>query len=106
MDGEISFSEFLQTLTIMTHGSIQQNLVQIFRFFDTQSDGVIDLLEFQEVVSDLFEKEDNVANEAFSELDENNAGQVSLEEFIQSSLKSKKCSTMVLMKVVSLFLDK
>ena len=112
MDGVIDFSEFLVVVNIMSNGSAEQNLQQIFRFFDVNRNGTIEKLEMTNVVKDLFSAEhnhndeDKLAQEAFIEMDENHDDLVSLEEFTRACLSNKKYSSVLTMKVVNLFLDK
>ena len=110
MDGVIDFSEFLVALDIMSNGTPEQNLEQLFRFFDVNRNGYIDKREMELVVGDLMRLENNhndehIAQAVFSEMDENEDGDISLEEFVQACLCHKKSSSMLTMKVVNLFLD-
>ena len=96
-------------LYIMSNGTPQDNLKQIFKVFDINNDGFISLKELQRIVKDLFhlineENADEASQEllaqsgihcvfqrynsifsgvAFNEMDENHDGQVSEEEFIE-----------------------
>lgn len=56
-------------LYIMSNGTPQENLKQIFRVFDINNDGFISLKELQRIVKDLFNliNEEN-ADEASQEL--------------------------------------
>ena len=56
-------------LYIMSNGTPQENLKQIFRVFDINNDGFISLKELQRIVKDLFHliNEEN-ADEASQEL--------------------------------------
>lgn len=110
MDGVIDFSEFLVALDIMSNGTPEQNLEQLFRFFDVNRNGYIDKREMELVVGDLMMLENNhndehIAQDVFSEMDENEDGDISLDEFVQACLCHKKSSSMLTMKVVNLFLD-
>ena len=108
-DGHIDFREFMIVLYIMSNGTPQDNLKQIFKVFDINNDGFISLKELQRIVKDLFHliNEENAdeasqellaqsgrvvslmtsdgmfLSEAFNEMDENHDGQVSEEEFIE-----------------------
>ena len=53
-DGHIDFREFMIVLYIMSNGSPEENLKQIFRVFDINNDGSISLKELQRIVKDLF----------------------------------------------------
>ena len=52
-NGTIEFREFMIVLTIMSHGTPQENLEQIFRFFDPNNNGSISKKELYQVVKDL-----------------------------------------------------
>ena len=68
-DGHIDFREFMIVLYIMSNGTPEENLKQIFRVFDINNDGFIRLEELQRIVKDLFHliNEEN-ADEASQEL--------------------------------------
>ena len=68
-DGHIDFREFMIVLYIMSNGTPQDNLKQIFKVFDINNDGFISLKELQRIVKDLFHliNEEN-ADEASQEL--------------------------------------
>ena len=101
----------MSTLYIMSSGTPEQNLQQIFRVFDINSDGRISISELKKIVKDLsslinddhsdidsqqvivssgrfilnnkeVEKLTNLLI-AFNEMDENCDGEISIEEFIQ-----------------------
>ena len=46
--------EFMVVLYVMSNGSAEENLRQIFRIFDINSDGTISQKELQKIVKDLF----------------------------------------------------
>ena len=111
MDGVIDFQEFLIAINIMSNGTPEENLEQIFRFFDVNRNGFIDKLEMESVVEDLLALEtcldmEDIAQEAFREMDENEDSRISLDEFVNACLSNKKCSSVLTMKVVNLFLSK
>jgi hypothetical protein len=87
-DGYIDFREFMIVLYIMSNGSPEANLKQIFRIFDINGDGSISQKEMVRIVKDLFHllnSNDNpdqssgedLATTAFKEMDINLDGQVS-----------------------------
>ena len=49
-----SYREFMVVLYVMSNGSAEENLRQIFRIFDINSDGTISQKELQKIVKDLF----------------------------------------------------
>ena len=54
-NAELGFRrEFMVVLCVMSNGSAEENLRQIFRIFDINSDGTISQKELQKIVKDLF----------------------------------------------------
>lgn len=112
-DGHIDFREFMIVLYIMSNGSPEENLKQIFRVFDINNDGSISLKELKRIVKDLFHlinesnadqaSQDVLAQTAFSEMDENNDGQITQEEFIEACMAQKKFSTMLTLRIIDIF---
>merc|ERR1719500_1986087 len=92
LDGEIDFREFMLALSVMSKGSAEDNLRQIFRLFDVNSDGRL-------------EKEDLVAT-AFTEMDANMDGSISQEEFVSACLRENQgsASKTLALTVVEIFL--
>merc|ERR1712236_64297 len=111
LDGCIDFREFMMVLYVMSNGSPEENLQQIFRVFDIDNNGKIELVEMKRIVKDLLtiEKDnvnkETVATSAFSEMDENEDGEVSQEEFPNPLLSSRKFSTMLALKVIDIFVE-
>ena len=57
-----SFREFMIVLYVLSNGSPEENLKQIYRVFDINNDGSISRKELKRIVKDLFHllsKEDN-----------------------------------------------
>ena len=113
-DGLIDFREFAVALHTMSFGSSEDNLSQIFRVFDIDCDGEIDHDEMKQILKDLLkvenEKVDNkslesLARSAFSEMDENEDGFISRNEFIEACLAQKKVATMLALKIIQIFLQ-
>ena len=50
LDGEIDFREFMLALSVMSKGSAEDNLRQIFRLFDVNGDGRLEKEELSRVV--------------------------------------------------------
>merc|ERR1711874_215922 len=111
MDGVVDFKEFMIALQVMSDGSAEENLRQIFRFFDVNLNGYIDKLELDRVVGDLLAVEksnDNsplIAKKAWEEMSPAGEGEVSVEQFTTACLANKENTTRITMKVISLFLD-
>ena len=111
-DGHIDFQEFMTVLYIMSSGTHDENLEQIFRVFDTNHDDAISEDEMKRVVKNLYylfkfndkidHEEDNKKSKAsnglmnqgptefamkvFKEMDQNQDGKVTKEEFITACL--------------------
>merc|ERR1712002_1198847 len=107
-DGQIDFYEFMTVLHVMSSGSSEDNLRQLFRVFDINSDGSISKDELERIVKDFeiaTNKDDGgLVNSVFNEMDENKDGLISQEEFVEANLAQKKCSTMLTLKVIEIFL--
>ena len=103
-------------LYVMSNGSPEENLKQIFKVFDINNDGKINLPEMKRIVNDLFKliDENDVENaskeilvqSAFTEMDEDGDGEISQEEFIKACLSQKKFSTMLTLKIIDIFITK
>ena len=115
MDGYIDFKELMVLLYIMSAGTPEQNLEQIFRIFDINGDGTISWKEMRRIVADLFQllsKNDNparasdevLASMAFGEMDSNLDGNITKEEFITACLNQETISTMLTLKIIQVFI--
>merc|ERR1719320_496564 len=115
LDGVIDFREFMLVVYIMSRGTPEENLKQIFKLLDINSDGTVSIGEFKRVIRDMFlltnEKEvdssiqELLAEKAFIEMDSNEEGKVTLEEFIKACLSQKKFSTMLTLKIIDVFVE-
>lgn len=114
-DGFIDFREFMLVLYVLSSGSPEENLKQIFRIFDINNDGSITQKEMVRIVKALFhllnqndnpmhESESTIAKMAFQEMDADQNGRVSLDEFIRACLKQEKISSMLTLKLVDVFI--
>ena len=83
-----------------------------FGFFDDNNDGSIDMKEMKKFVKDItvllspseletIQEEDGI-NVAFSEMDKNNDGKVSEDEFVSAILAKEKIATMLALKIVDI----
>ena len=100
---------------IMSRGSPEQNLRQIFKLLDVDSDGRVSVAEFKTVVSDLRVVltdskmhqaiQDLVVEKAFIEMDSDGDGLVTCEEFVAACLAHKKFSTMLTLKLIRVFIE-
>lgn len=83
-DGKIDYNEFLQAA--ISHQSLlnKQNIEQMFKLFDANSDGVISCAELKSVFSSNSlkkESSDNFIREVMDEVDKNKDNLISFEEF-------------------------
>jgi len=114
-DGYINFTEFMMIFFIMSDGSPEEVLTKIFRVFDVNSDGTITRREMTKLIRDMYSllKEEDpslstkelVAKSAFAEMDSDQDGKVTLEEFIAACLGQEKLSKMLALKVIDIFVD-
>jgi len=114
-DGYIDFTEFMLIFFIMSDGSPQEVLTSIFRMFDCNSDGTITQKEMTKLIKDMYgllkEEDPNlaakdfVAKTAFAEMDENQDGKVTTEEFIKACLGQEEFSKMLALKVIDIFVE-
>jgi len=114
-DGSISFREFMIAIYIMSDGTPEQNLRQIFRVFDENNDGAISHKEMKKFVKDIQSlltpsdleniSEHNlvkaITKQAFSEMDRDNDGRVTEDEFVSATLGHEKVATLLTMKIVN-----
>ena len=114
MDGFIDFREFMMALQVMSSGSSEDNLKQLFKVFDINSDGTIDVEEMKRIVKDLSKHDgeptdsktiEDFSKSAFDEMDENEDGKISQEEFTQACLRRKKSSTALALKIIKIFIE-
>jgi len=114
-DGYIDFVEFMVIFYIMADGSPEEVLGKIFRVFDVNSDGSITNKEMQRLVKDMYgllktedpdiAAKDMISKSAFAEMDKNEDGKVSLEEFKTACLGREEFSKMLAIKVIDIFVD-
>ena len=114
-DNHIDFREFMMVLYILSNGTPEQNLEQIFRIFDINNDQEISRSEMKKIVKDLFalmntkelqlvETDAKMADDAFTEMDVDKDGKVTKEEFIQACLSHEKISSMMALKITYIFI--
>jgi len=114
-DGYIDFVEFMVIFYIMAEGSAEEVLGKIFRVFDVNSDGTISNKEMKRLVKDMYgllKAEDPnvaadkmIAKSAFAEMDKNEDGKVSLDEFTAACMGREEFSKMLAVKVIDIFVD-
>merc|ERR1719213_51457 len=95
-DGVIDFVEFMVVYYCLLEGSPEEVLKKLFRVFDVNSDGSITIKEMQRLVKDLYgllkhsdpnqASKELIAKSAFSEMDQDNDGLLSADEFVRAVL--------------------
>ena len=114
-DGYIDFREFMIVLYVMSEGSPEENLRQMFRIFDINNDKSVDLEELGRIVHGLFKlfkhednpenlTEANIALKAFKEMDTNTDGKVTEDEFVRACLGQETISKILALKVIEIFI--
>ena len=114
-NGFIDFTEFMLVFHIMSDGTVEEVLTKIFRVFDVNGDGVISIKEMNKLIKDMYgllKTEDPniaaknmIAKTAFAEMDKNEDGQVSKEEFVKACMGQEQISKMITLKIVDIFVD-
>ena len=114
-DGLIDFREFIKVLYVMNEGSSEDNLKQIFKLLDINSDGKIDFKELEQIVKDLRKLENknkvcdfdanNLAEAAFKEMDKDQDGEITQQNFVTACLERRKFSTIIALRLIRIFID-
>merc|ERR1712243_109993 len=109
-DGYIDFVELMVIFYIMSEGTPEEVLGKIFRVFDVNSDGSITNKEMKRLVKDMYgllktedpdvAAKDMISKSAFAEMDKNEDGKVSLDEFKTACLGREEFSKMLAIKVI------
>jgi Ca2+-binding EF-hand superfamily protein len=114
-DGYIDFSEFMLIFFIMSDGTPEEVLTKIFRVFDVNSDGTITQKEMTKLIKDMYgllksedpnlAAKDLVSKSAFAEMDKDQDGKVTTEEFITACMGQDDLSKMLALKVIDIFVE-
>ena len=114
-DGYIDFTEFMLIFFIMSDGAPEEVLTKIFRVFDVNSDGTITQKEMTKLIKDMYgllKSEDPnlaakglIAKSAFAEMDKDQDGKVSTNEFVAACMGQEEFSMMLALKVIDIFVD-
>merc|ERR1711992_274004 len=114
-DGYIDFSEFMLIFFIMSDGTPEEVLTKIFRVFDVNSDGTINKKEMQRLIKDMYgllvadgaenKSQDMLTSGAFKEMDKDEDGKVSLQEWIDACLGQEEFSKMLALKIIDIFVE-
>ena len=114
-DGYVDFVEFMVVFFILSDGSSEEVLTKIFRLFDVNSDGKITKKELTRLVKDMYgllKKDDPnvnaidlIAKSAFAEMDKDEDGKITAEEFISACLGEQDFSKMLANKAIDIFME-
>merc|ERR1711902_44830 len=96
-------------------GSQEEVLTKMFRLFDVNSDGVISKKEMTRLVKDMYgllkrddpniSAADLVAKSAFAEMDKDEDGKVSLQEFLTACQSEKDFSKLLSSTALDIFME-
>merc|ERR1712168_1314471 len=114
-DGYIDFVEFMLIFHIMSDGTPQEVLSKIFRVFDVNSDGTINKKEMTRLIKDMYGliKSENpeeatkefISASAFAEMDKDEDGKITTEEFVNACLGQEQFSKMLALKIIDIFVE-
>merc|ERR1712055_876904 len=114
-DGYIDFVEFIVVFYIMSDGTPQEVLEKIFRVFDVNSDGTITKKELSRLIKDMYQllseenaeqaSKDMIAKSAFAEMDKDEDGKITMQEFVAACLGQEKFSKMLALKIIDIFVE-
>eukprot|EP00092_Neocalanus_flemingeri_P025353 GFUD01027488.1.p1 GENE.GFUD01027488.1~~GFUD01027488.1.p1 ORF type:complete len:204 (+),score=61.51 GFUD01027488.1:26-613(+) len=114
-DGVIDFTEFMLIFFIMSDGAPEEVLTKIFRVFDVNSDGTITQKEMTKLIKDMYgllqsedpnlAAKDLIAKSAFAEMDKDQDGKVTTDEFIAACMGQEDLSKMLALKVIDIFVE-
>lgn len=105
LDGVIDFQEFLTTTHVMSWGTAEENLHCIFRFLDIDRNGFLEREELMTVARDLLVENEKIIDGAFEEMDMNEEGKVSVEDFTKACFHKKPNVIKLTMNVMKVFLE-
>ena len=105
---QVDFREFMLALCVMRTGSAEENLKQIFRAFDVNSDGKVERSELGSVAEELSklgsgEVKEELVQRAFNEMDADMDGGITQEEFVSACLQQRVAATSLALKVIDIF---
>ena len=114
-DGYIDFIEFMVIYHIMAEGTPEAVLGKIFSVFDINNDLTISRKEMARLVKDMncLIKEDNpsaqpsdeLAKLAFTEMDQDQDGKITKQEFVAACLARQQISKMLALKIINIFVE-
>ncbi|XP_031720671.1 Kv channel-interacting protein 2-like isoform X2 [Anarrhichthys ocellatus] len=101
-NGSVSFEDFVESLSIILRGSINDKLNWAFNLYDLNKDGCITREEMTDIMHSIYDMMgkctypcmmDNAPNEHvdnfFQKMDKNNDGVVTIEEFLETCQKDE-----------------
>merc|ERR1711951_187853 len=87
----------------------------VFRIYDTNNDGYIAIKEMNRLVKDMYSMlksedpnlaaKDLIAKSAFAEMDENQDGKVSCDEFVKACMERDEFTKMLTLKIIDIFVE-
>jgi Ca2+-binding EF-hand superfamily protein len=81
-NGKISWKEYICTVVLIMHGSLEEKLTLLFNVFDEDRNGRISRKEFASAVHKFAKEEsEDFINKAFAECDTNHDDTITKEEF-------------------------
>uniref|UniRef100_A0A3B1JTZ6 EF-hand domain-containing protein n=1 Tax=Astyanax mexicanus TaxID=7994 RepID=A0A3B1JTZ6_ASTMX len=89
-DNTIDFMEYVAALHLVLRGRLEDKLRWSFKVYDRDGNGRLDKHEVKQLIKDP-EKltPDQICDRIFELIDENNDGQLSLQEFVEGAQKDK-----------------
>ena len=111
-NGFIDFHEFMTVFSIFTGEESVSVLERIFRIFDVDNSGTISKEEMLALVKDIHAlikddvknySDEEIAIQAFEEMDANKDGLVTRDEFVEAVLDHKKFSQYLALKIFDMF---
>ena len=110
-DGYIDFKEFTIVLFMLSSGSPEEKLLQIFDIFDTHRTGYISQLEMTKLVREMFHVIESTERPPgmnpisfsrliFNEMDADGDGQISKDEFIKACLDDESFSSVLAIRLL------
>merc|ERR1711936_1477463 len=112
-DGYIDFTEFMLIFFLMSEGAPEEALTKIFRVFDVNSDGKITQKEMNKLIKDMYgllktkdpKIQTYLPKTAFAEMDNNQDGKVTTDEFVAACMEHEGFSKMLALKIIDIFMD-
>jgi len=114
-DGVIDFIEFMVIYHVMSDGTPEEVLQKIFKVFDVNLDGTINKKEMGRLVKDMYSliRHDDpeaasmeaITSSAFTEMDVDVDGKITVEEFTRACLEREQISKMLALKIINIFVE-